>query len=132
MPEGSHLSLRLLKGRYAVCRLEPGEEVPAWALRGGEFWSVTRTADELSVVCAEGAIPADTRCESGWRVFRVEGPLDFALTGVLVSIAKPLADAGVSVFAVATYDTDYVMVKEENVEKAARVLAEAGHGVKRP
>lgn len=113
-----------------MCRLEPGEGVPAWAL-GGEFNSVTRTAGELSVVCAEGAAPAGTKCETGWRIFQVEGPLDFALTGILVAVAKPLADADVSIFAVSTYDTDYVMVKEENVEKAARALAAAGHSVKR-
>ncbi|MGA2327879.1 MAG: ACT domain-containing protein [Bryobacteraceae bacterium] len=130
MPEVSHVKLRLLRGRFAVCRLEPGEGVPAWAL-GGEFNSVTRTAGELSVVCAEGAAPAGTKCETGWRIFQVEGPLDFALTGILVAVAKPLADADVSIFAVSTYDTDYVMVKEENVEKAARALAAAGHSVKR-
>jgi hypothetical protein len=130
VPEVSHVKLRLLRGRFAVCRLEPGEGVPAWAL-GGEFNSVTRTAGELSVVCAEGAAPAGTKCETGWRIFQVEGPLDFALTGILVAVAKPLADADVSIFAVSTYDTDYVMVKEENVEKAARALAAAGHSVKR-
>ncbi|MGC9972300.1 MAG: ACT domain-containing protein [Bryobacteraceae bacterium] len=126
MPEVPHLKLRLLRGRFAVCRLDPGEEVPAWALSGGAFCSITRTADELSVVCDEGAVPADTKCETGWRVFQIAGPLDFALTGILVAVAKPLADAGVSIFAVSTYDTDYVMVKEANVEKAARALAAAG------
>jgi hypothetical protein len=131
VPEVSHVNLRLLKGRFAVCRLEPGEEVPAWALGGGEFNSLTRTAGALSVVCTEGTAPAGTKCETGWRIFQVEGPLDFALTGILAAVAKPLADAGVSIFAVSTYDTDYVMVKEENVEKAARALAATGHSVKR-
>jgi hypothetical protein len=123
-------TLLLLKDRLAVCRLAPGEPFPAWA-NGGAFASVTRTGDELSVVCPEGAVPEGTRCEAGWRMFRVEGPLDFALTGVLASIAAPLARAGVSIFALSTFDTDYVMVKEEDVERAASALAAAGHRVQR-
>ena len=129
--KGWHLNLLLLKDKLAVCRLAPGEKVPTWAMSGGEFTSVTRTADELSVVCPEGAAPKGTKCESGWRIFKIEGPLDFALTGVLVAIGKPLADAGVSIFAVSTYDTDYVMIKEQNVEKAVCALTAAGHNVKR-
>ncbi len=122
------LTLSLLEGRFAVCRLAPGEEVPAWA-GGGAFTSVTRTRDELSVVCAEGAVPEGIRSEGGWRVFQVEGPLDFALTGVLASVAAPLAGAGVSIFAVSTFNTDYVMVREENVERAIAALGAAGHRV---
>lgn len=126
-----HLNLLLLKDKLSVCRLAPSEKVPAWAMSGGGFTSVTRTADELSVVCPQGAAPKGTKCESGWRIFKIEGPLDFALTGILVAVGKPLADAGVSIFAVSTYDTDYVMVKEQNVEKAVRALAAAGHHVER-
>ena len=88
-------------------------------------------ADELSVVCAEGVVPAGVRCDKGWRVFQVAGPLDFALTGILAAIAAPLADAGVSIFAVATFDTDYVMVKEEALAKAVEALRGAGHTVAR-
>lgn len=123
-----NLTLSLLEGRFAVCRLAPGDEVPAWASRGA-FTSTTRTQDELSVVCAEGVVPEGTRCERGWRVFRVEGPLDFGLTGVLASVALPLAEAEVSIFAVATFDTDYVMVREQNVERALAALGAAGHRV---
>jgi hypothetical protein len=94
------------------------------------FTSVTRTADELSIVCPEGAVPKGTKCESGWRIFKIEGPFDFALTGILVAVTKPLADSGVSIFAVSTYDTDYVMVKNQNVRKAIRALTAAGHHVK--
>lgn len=119
----------MLETRVSVCRLDPGEPIPAWAFSGGEFASVTRAAGELSVVCAEGAVPAGTKCESGWRVFQVEGPLDFALTGVLVSVAQPLAAAGVSIFAVSTYETDYVLVKEQSVETAVRALRSVGHRV---
>ncbi len=123
-----NLTLSLLKGRFAVCRLAPGDEVPAWA-NGGGFTSVTRARDELSVVCAEGAVPDGTRCERGWRAFQVEGPLDFGLTGVLASVLVPLAEAEVSIFAVSTFDTDYVMVRAECVERAMTALAAAGHRV---
>jgi uncharacterized protein len=126
-----HLKLLLLKDKFSVYRLESGEEVPAWAMSSGEFTSVTRTADELSVVCHEGAAPKGTKCERGWRIFKIEGPLGFALTGILVALGKPLADAGVSIFAVSTYDTDYVMVKKQNVEKAVRALTAVGHQVRR-
>jgi hypothetical protein len=125
------LDLKLMNGRMAVCRLAPDEDLPVWALRAGAFSSVTRTADEWSVVCAEEVIPPGVRCEKGWRIFQVAGPLDFGLVGILDSIAGPLADAGVSVFALSTYDTDYVMVKAQSVDQAARALEAAGHRVKR-
>lgn len=115
-----HLKLYLLEGRFAICRLDAHEKTPSWALRGAEFTSITRTADELSVVCAEELAPKRVKRESGWRMFKIEGPLDFALTGILAAVAKPLADAGVSIFVVSTYATDYLMVREENVKKAAR------------
>ncbi len=123
------LTLSLLEGRFAVCRLAPGDEVPAWANGGGALTSITRTRDELSVVCAEGAVPEGIRREGGWRVFQIEGPLDFGLTGILASVAVPLAGAGVSIFAVSTFDTDYVMVREENVPVAIAALRAAGHQV---
>jgi hypothetical protein len=100
-------------------------------LSGGGFASVTRTAHELSLVCAESAVPQGIQCEPGWRIFKIEGPLDFALTGILASVAQPLAEAGISIFTISTYDTDYVMVQERDVEKAAHALAAAGHRVKR-
>jgi hypothetical protein len=131
MPDNPRVNLRLLEGRYAVCRLDPGEAVAAWP-QDGEFCSITRTAAEVSVVCAESAVPEGAKCEGGWRILEVEGPLEFALTGILAAVANPLARAGVSIFAVSTYDTDYVMVKEEKLEEAVRALAAAGHGVKRP
>lgn len=122
------LTLSLLDGRFAVCRLAPGDEIPAWAVSGA-FTSITRTRDELSVVCAEGAVPEGIRCEGGWRVFQIEGPLDFGMTGILASVAVPLAEAGVSVFALSTFDTDYVMVREESVERSFAALVAAGHRV---
>jgi hypothetical protein len=124
-------SLELLPDHLAVYRLAADEAVPEWA-SGGTFSSVTRTRGELSVVCAEGLAPAEARCEGGWRIFQVAGPLDFSLTGILAAIASPLADAGVSIFAISTFDTDYIMVKEENLAKAVDALRAAGHGVSVP
>ena len=115
--------LRVLAGRYAICRLAPDTEAPA------RYFSVTRTPEELSVVCAESDVPAGAPCEPGWCVLQVAGPLDFNLTGVLAAIAVPLAQAGVSIFALSTFDTDYVLVKDENLERALEALRTAGHGV---
>ena len=123
------LNLLLLGGRMSICRLAPGSPVPAWATRAQGFVSITRTSDELSIACPEAAVPQGEKCEAGWRLFKVQGPLDFSLTGVLVSLAGPLADAGVSIFAISTYETDYVMVKQENVDRAIDALTRAGHTV---
>jgi hypothetical protein len=122
------IELSVLPGRLAVCRLEAGAAPPAWAV-GGPLWSITGSADELSVVCAEAAVPDGVRREGGWLALRVAGPLDFALTGVLSAIAAPLAAAGVSIFAVSTFDTDYVLVKEERLAEAVAALRAAGLAV---
>ena len=114
-----------LPGLYAVCRLSPEAAVPGWA--GGSFCSVTRTADELSVICAAGQVPADVCAERDWRVLKITGPFPFSATGVLASFASPLADAGISLLAVATYETDYVLVKAPAFERAVAVLVAAGH-----
>lgn len=119
------LSLTLLPDRLAVCRLEPGAPLPQPV--PGNLWSVTRTADEVSVVLAEEAAGPGWRVEPGWRVFQVAGPLDFGLTGVVASLTQPLADAGIPVFVISTFDTDYLLVKEANLERAREALARAGH-----
>jgi len=98
------LNLHLLDHRLAICRLAPAGELPAWAT-AGPLTSITRAATELSVVCPESAVPEGTKSVTGWRVFQVEGVLDFALTGILASLAQPLAEAGVSLFALSTYNT---------------------------
>ena len=114
------MNLRLLDGGFAICRLDPAD---TWTPRGG-FWSVTRTASELSVVCEEAY--AAGKVESGWRMLEVEGPLAFEMTGVLSSIASPLAAAGVSIFVVSTFDTDYVLVKEAALAAGLDALQAAG------
>jgi hypothetical protein len=122
------LTLTLLPGLFAVCRLPPETPLPAgW--EGGPFASAARTGDELSIVCLEVAAPADARVERGWRAFKFEGPFAFDATGILASVAGPLAAAGVGIFAVSTFDTDYVMVKEAQLDLAVSSLEAAGHQV---
>jgi uncharacterized protein len=122
------LRLSLLIGHMSVCRLNPAAEIQDWAMASG-FLSITRTEDELSVVCPEEAVPEDARSEDGWRVLRLEGPFEFSEVGVLSSVVGPLAEADVSVFAVSTYDTDYVLVKAEQLEAAVSALRARGHEV---
>jgi hypothetical protein len=121
------MKLVVLEDELAVARLGATDPIPAWAAQGN-FSSVTRTAEELSVVCAAEAIPANVQAERGWRCLRVAGRLDFSQTGVLASIAGPLAAAKVSIFAVSTYDTDYVLVGSRR-DGGNQCLA-AGHGSK--
>jgi enamine deaminase RidA (YjgF/YER057c/UK114 family) len=124
------VKLSLLDETLAVCRLSADERVPSWALElHHAFVSLTRTRDELSVVCPEAAVPPDVDVEPGWRALSVAGPLDFALTGVLASLAAPLAQAGVPVMAIATYDTDHLLVKAADLDRALTALAAAGHEV---
>lgn len=121
------LTLDLLDGAFAVCRMDPADPPPPWAV--GTFVSVTRTEAELSVVCPEASLPAGVRGEGGWRCLRVRGPLGFGMTGVLASLASPLAASGVSIFVVSTYDTDYVLVQERDLGRARDALTRAGHAV---
>jgi len=124
------MKLVVLEDELAVARLGATDPIPAWAAQGS-ISSVTRTADELSVVCAAAAIPPHATAERGWRCLRVAGRLDFSLTGVLASIVDPLAASEVSVFAISTYDTDYVLVREQCLTKAIECLGAVGHEVTR-
>jgi hypothetical protein len=119
------LTLLALPGRYAVCRLPADADWPAWP--AGEFISISRTQEELSVVCREEAVPPKVRHEGGWRCLRVAGTLDFSAIGVLAALAAPLAEAGVSILAIATFDTDYVLIKEADYDRACLALRERGH-----
>ena len=120
------LHVSVLKDRLTVCRLERDTEVPDWAVKGG-LSSITRTPDELSIVCLEQNVPESLQCERGWRALKLRGPFEFSTVGVLVSVAEPLAEAGVSIFTISTYDTDYILVKEEQLDNAATALQKAGH-----
>ena len=122
----TNLTLSLLSDTFAICRLEPEADIPSWAL-AGDFFSVTRTKEELSLVCLQERVPEVFRCEKGFRCFMVGGPLDFSLTGILSSLTIPLAQAGISVLAISTFDTDYLLVKEAQVDRAVQKLSQAGH-----
>jgi uncharacterized protein len=125
------LTLDLVHGSYAICRLGPGDALPQWVTQA-EFFSVTRTPEELSAVCNVAAVPAGVKAEVSWSMFAVRGPLEFNLTGVLARLAVPLAAAEISIFAISTYDTDYVLVRNADVDRAVRALRAAGHHVSEP
>jgi uncharacterized protein len=123
-----NLDLTLLRGDYAVCRLRPDQPVPGWAWTG-EFVSVTRTGDELSIVCDASAVPSGVKLEVVWACLKLQGPFAFELTGILSSVLEPLRDAGVGIFAVSTFDTDYVLLKRAQLSVGIAALEGAGHNV---
>ena len=123
------LVLHALDGRFAVCRLAPDAEWPAWASTSRELLSVTRTRTETSVVCEEGLVPAAVVVEGGFSAFAVEGPIPFGATGVLASLVEPLREVAVSVFPIGTYDTDYLLVRSTDASRAVRAWRDAGHTV---
>jgi len=120
------LTLILTDHLLAICRLEPETPLPIWAT-SLSFFAITRTAEELSVVCREDAVPAGIKCERGWRCLRVAGTMPFTLTGVLASLTAPLAVADIGIFAISTFDTDYLLVQEKDLENALQALRRAGH-----
>ena len=117
--------LRLERWRLAVCRFAPDAPLPAWVFHeSAEFWSLTRTPEELSLVCAEADLPpsVDTQVEKPWRAFTLVGPVPFSTTGVISGLTAPLAEAGVPVFVLSTFDTDYLLVREVFLARALEVL----------
>ena len=120
------LKFRRLPDTFAICRLAPHAPLPA-AVAGTPFVSITRTAEELSIVCPATQFPQNAKCELPWICFKLEGPFPFSLTGVLASVIDPLAQSGIPIFAISTFDTDYVLVKEESAESALETLLAAGH-----
>ena len=122
------LTLSVLPQRLAVCRFPPSWAPPPW-IHELPLWSVTRTDDELSLVVPEEKVPEVWKAERGWRALKVEGPLDFGLTGILASLAVPLAESQISIFALSTYDTDIVLIPERELEEARVALEGAGHVV---
>ncbi|MGD9412929.1 MAG: ACT domain-containing protein [Desulfobacterales bacterium] len=122
------LSLKILPDRMAVCRFDPTAALPDWIAEVG-FYSITRTQDELTIVCPETYPAPGIRSEAGWRCFQVQGMLDFSEIGIIFSLTRPLAESGVSVFVISTFDTDYFMVKDNDLEKAIDALTAEGHRV---
>ena len=120
------LKLEIIAGEFSVARLAATAAIPEWAT-SAELFSISRTPNELSIVCASDRIPSENKAEHGWSCMRVVGPLDFALTGVLAALAGPLADSEISIFAFSTFDTDYLLVKQRTLEAAKSALRHAGH-----
>lgn len=123
------MNLLVLPGTLVVARLAPDAPAPA---EGRGFWSLTRTAEELSLVCAPEAVPAGAATEGPFRALMVQGPLDFALIGILAELTAVLAKAGISLFALSTFDTDYLLLRAERLQEAIAALRAAGHGILEP
>jgi len=122
-------TLTLLPDTFAICRLEANLAVPTWATAGG-FFSITRTAEELSIACRQSLVPDGVRCERDWRCIKLEGPIPFTTVGVLASLIQPLAEASISVFAISTFDTDFVLVKAADLGRAENAWRQYGHIVR--
>lgn len=121
------MKLLLYEERFAACRLDPHDPIPTWA--EGSLLSITRTPRELSILCAESAVPPGIKAETGFRALELEGPFDFSAVGILASLAVPLAEAKISILAVSTFDTDVLLVRESDLEKAVAALGAVGWGV---
>ncbi|MCU1231975.1 MAG: hypothetical protein JWO97_4859 [Acidobacteria bacterium] len=122
------LRFRLLGGSFAVARLDASATIPDWSNRGA-FTSVTRTPEELSIVCDDDAVPADVRAERGWRALQLEGPIAFEMTGVAARFTAALAARAISVFVISTFDTDYLLVKATALDAAIAALRDDGSEV---
>lgn len=117
------LTLSLLPEKLGICHLDKKSPIPAWAIENINFSSIAKTRNELSIVCPQDKIPGGILAEKDWRAFKVEGSLGFVLPGIVASLSTPLAKAKISIFYISTYETDYLLVKEENLEKAIKILS---------
>jgi hypothetical protein len=129
--ERARLPLELLPETLAICRLDAGASVPGWTERSGGFLTISRTTEELSITAVQRAVPTDLPCERDYRAIRVRGPLPLNLIGIVAAIADPLAEVGLSIFAISTYDTDYVLIKARDLDAALGALERAGHQIRR-
>jgi uncharacterized protein len=126
MTQRHQLKFLWLKGPYAVVRLAPDAAIPEWATKG-DFTSITRTADELSIVCPLENLPRQIRSAHRWQCFKLEGPFPFSQTGILLSFIEPLSRAGIPIFVISTFDTDYVLIQDEFADAALDAVERAGH-----
>lgn len=122
------MKLKLFAEEYAVCRLNNDSKIPTW-IDTKNFYSITKTEDELSVVCSNNNIPYDVKSEKEWRILKILGPLDFSLIGILSKLSGLLAENKISIFAISTYDTDYILIKEKDIENACKILNCNGYEV---
>ncbi|RAL96375.1 MULTISPECIES: ACT domain-containing protein [Agrobacterium] len=120
------VKLRLLEGTYGVARLSADASIPAWA-DGTGFLSISRTDDELSVVCRQERIPHDVKADTGWNCLKLQGPFAFDETGIVLSVIEPLSTNDIGIFVVSTFDGDHLLVKSKDLEKTFELLANAGH-----
>ncbi len=125
-----YLELTLLSERFAISRLDAGSSIPTWATQG-PFFSITRTGDELSIVSELSRVPVGVQSQPGWRVLKVHGPFVLSEIGVLAALATPLAEAKISLFAISTFDTDYLLIASETLPAAIAALERAGHAIHR-
>jgi uncharacterized protein len=126
MADSASIRFSVVPGTFGVYRLDGEAPIPNWA-SGSAFLSITRTRDELSIVCAEHAASASIRSERGWALLQLQGPFSFDTVGILAAFSAPLAEAAISILAIGTFDTDYVLVKKANLDDALRALEGAGH-----
>ncbi len=119
------MDLKLLPGSYAICRMKPDQSPPS-SIYKSDFYSISKSEQELSIVCESQWIQEDCKIEKGWSLIKVVGPLDFNQTGILASLVNPLAEAKISLFAISTYDTDYLLIKTKTLKKAQKTLEQSG------
>jgi hypothetical protein len=124
----ARVTLKALTGNYAIARLAPAETIPVWA-DGEGFVSISRSDDELSIVCLQQRIPSDVKQDGDWTGFKLQGPFAFGETGIVLSVIRPLSENGLGIFVVSTFDGDHLLVKNADAADAKRLLAEAGHTV---
>ncbi|MEG0857198.1 MAG: ACT domain-containing protein [Terrisporobacter sp.] len=122
------LTLKLLDRVYAVCRLDKGQPVEQWALEG-DFSSITKTEDEISLVCLDNKVPSHIKHEGNLRTLKIEGPLDFSLVGILSKISTLMSNKNIPIFAMSTYDTDYILIKNDEINKAIEILEQNNYNV---
>jgi len=122
MEKKKKLTLSILPEKLGICHFDKNSPIPSWAIKENRFSAISKTRDELSIVCPQDKIPGGVLVERDWRAFKVEGPLGFVLTGIVASLSEPLAKAKISIFYISTYETDYLLVKEENLDRATEIL----------
>jgi hypothetical protein len=122
------IELRQLSEDYAICKLGPTSAIPEWA-DGEGFVSISRTDEELSIVCRAERVPAEIHASAGWRCLQFVGPFAFDETGIALSVIRPLSESGIGIFLVSTFDTDYLLIRERDMEAARATLLRAGHSL---
>ncbi|MEF9933979.1 MAG: ACT domain-containing protein [Clostridium sp.] len=127
-----NLTINLLKDQYSICKINPNKEIPPWSVKG-DFYSISRSEEELSIVCAQSLIPTNNIdeiiCDKNWSLLKIEGILDFSLVGILSKISTILATNKISIFAISTYNTDYILVKSSQIDTAIGCLENSGYKI---